>query len=92
MDPHSNGDLEGALGFLGGGIGGTREGGEKASPWVSTSTPTMALEDLAQNKPVLGQVVGVTLAPLLHQPGRALDVREEESDVPARKLPHPLII
>jgi len=52
----------------------------------------MALEDLAQNKPVLGQVVGVTLAPLLHQPGRALDVREEESDAPARKLPHPLII
>jgi len=54
--------------------------------------PTMALEDLAQNKPVLGQVVGVTLAPLLHQPGRALDVREEERDAPARKLPHPLII
>ena len=46
-------------------------------------------EGRAQDAPVLGQHLAVAVAQLLEQAGRALDVREEEGDGPARELGHP---
>ena len=40
--------------------------------------------------PVLGENLYVTLAQRLHQPGRALDVAEQERDRPTRKAGHAL--
>ena len=45
----------------------------------------------AQDPAVLGQHLAVPVSQLLEQARRALDVREEEGDGPARKLGHPRV-
>jgi len=57
---------------------------------VSTSTPAVPLERVAQRKPVLGEDVGVALAEHLQQPRLALDVGEEERHRAARQRAHQL--
>ena len=44
----------------------------------------------AQDPAVIGEHLAVPVSQLLQQPGRALDVREEERDGPAREVGHPL--
>ena len=48
----------------------------------------MAREGIAQNAAVLGEYVGITLAELVQQTRRALNVREEERDGSGRKVAH----
>ena len=48
----------------------------------------LADDGRADQAPVLGQNLHVALPQRLHQPGRALDVAEQEGDCPARKLGH----
>ena len=67
---------------------------KKASPCVSTSTPSSARACLADHAAVLGQRLGVRLrAELVQQPRRALDVGEEERDGAGReRLAHAWIM
>ena len=48
----------------------------------------MCLERGAQDSAVVGEHLPVLVSQLLDQPGRALDVREEERDCAARELRH----
>ena len=63
---------------------------KKASPCVSTSTPPCAANASRRIAPVLGERLRVALRPeLVQQPGRALDVGEEEGDGAGGKIaPH----
>ena len=60
---------------------------KNASPSVFTSTPPCR-EKTSRNAVVLGEHIRVPLAELIQKARRALDVREEQSDRAARKLPH----
>jgi hypothetical protein len=48
----------------------------------------LADDGRADQPPVLGQNLHVALPQRLHQPGRALDIAEQEGDCPTRKLGH----
>ena len=45
-------------------------------------------EDVAKAAPVIGEQFGIGIAELIQQPGRSLDVREEERHRPARQFAH----
>jgi hypothetical protein len=92
VDPHAHADRSGRkhlLRFGGGGKRG-RRGGERDEEGVALRIyfdPAVADKRLTQGAAMLGQRVCVSIGTqLLQKPRRALDVGEDKSDGPARKL------
>jgi hypothetical protein len=73
----------------GNGVRGTREGDEEGVPLRVDLDAAVPLERFAECAPMLGEHVGVVLAELVQEPGRTLDVGEEEGDRSRRKLEPP---
>jgi hypothetical protein len=73
-------------------VGRARERDEKRVPLGVDFDPAVLHEGVAQQPSVLREDVRVALAELVQETGRALDVREEQRDRPARKCPHAGII
>ena len=70
-----------------------REDDEERVPLRVDLDSVVAAPGFSQDAVVLGQHVGVLVTDLLQQPGRALDVGEEECHRPGRKLGvHPAIL
>jgi hypothetical protein len=63
-----------------------RESEEEGLALVVDLTAASLFDGLPQDLLMLGEDGSVLLAQLLQEPGRALDVREEERDRPRRKL------
>ena len=53
---------------------------ENSSPWQSTSSPPAAARRGAHLRRCSSRAAGIRVAELLHEPRRALDVREQEGD------------
>jgi len=68
----------------------TRERHEEGVALRVYLVAVMAGNGRADQAPVLGENLCVTLPQRLHQPGRALDIAEQERDRPARKAGHAL--
>jgi len=89
--PHAHGSLgERVLGLTRSGdrIAGARERDEERIPLRVHLDPAVPQESLTQQAPVLREHLRIPLAELVQKAGRALDVREKQSDGSARKLPH----
>jgi hypothetical protein len=90
MDPHPDGDRERPLRFLRrrDRIGCARESDEEGIPLGIDLDAPVGRKGVAKCAAVLGQRVGIARAQLLEQPGRTLDIGEEEGDGAGRKLGH----
>ena len=87
VDPHPDGNLECALRLLGRRqrVRGAGEDDEEGVALGVDLDPAVAFERLAEDAAVLAQDVGIALAELVEEPGRALDVGEDEGDGPGGK-------
>ena len=75
------------------GVGSRAEGDEERVALRVHHPPLVGGEGSTQQPLVLGEHLRVPVAAqLLEQPGRALDVREQEGDGPARELVHAWIV
>ena len=93
VDAHPDADRAGGERSLGCSGGGDcpfrgREGDEEGVPLRVDLDAAVARERFPQHPPMLAEEVRVPLAVLAQQPGRALDIREEEGDRAARELAH----
>ena len=99
VEAHSHPDLRtvrpgvGAQGALGSdrssrGVARAREREEEGVALGVDLGPAGASERLADEPPVLANDLRVAISELLQEPGRALDVREDERDRPAWKCAH----
>ena len=70
------------------GLLGARERHEEGVALRIYLVAIMTGDGLADQAPVLGENLCVTLPQRLHQPGRTLDVAEQERDRPTRKAGH----
>jgi hypothetical protein len=73
------------------GVRGLAKGDEEGVALRVDLLSAVLFEGGAQDPAVLGQHLAVPVSQLLEQAGRALDVREEEGDGPARELGHPRV-
>src|SRR2546423_13074309 len=97
VDSHSHADRAGPEGALAGLRGGegvlrARERDEEGVSLRVDLDAAVTLEGLPQHAAVLGEDVRVSIAQLLQQAWRALDVGEEEGDGAARELAHARMI
>jgi hypothetical protein len=74
------------------GVSRPRERNEEGVPLRVDLDAAVLREHLAQQTPVLGQLLRIGVAEFAQQSRRALDVREEERDSTARKLAHGLMM
>jgi hypothetical protein len=73
-------------------IAGAGEGDEERVALRVDLDPAVPAERIPEDTPVIGKCLGISVAELVQQPGRALDVGEKEGDRPAGQLPHARMI
>src|SRR3954469_11446539 len=69
-------------------VGGTGKGDEEGVTLGVDLDPVMTVDRASQGSPVVGEEIGVSRPVLMDQPGRALDIGEQEGDGAGREVAH----